>query len=154
MTNILVTADLHFDHWYRAGRDALAGCTPALTSLDALIIAGDIADNPSYSWPRFFNRLHRVIDLAKVWIIPGNHDYYGWRLGDDAGLQAIAERAGANFAQKRTIRIGDDRFLCCTLWTDFQVAGDLRGSMQAVQDRLMDYDRIATGMRSPADRPA
>jgi len=49
--------------------------TQDLAALDALIIAGDIADNPAQTWPRIFNDLGRVIGMAKVWIVPGNHDY-------------------------------------------------------------------------------
>lgn len=145
MTSILVTADLHLEIWSRFGRDPFAGCMNVLTALDALIIAGDLADRPAETWPHYLDRLSRIIDPGKIWIVPGNHDYYGWRLDDDDGLRRIVEQAGVNFAQKQTIMIGGDRYLCCTLWTDFQVAGDLEGSMQSVQDRLMDYERIMIG---------
>ena len=44
---ILVTADWHLDHWQQAGRDPLAVLSPEFwASLDALIIAGDLAEKP------------------------------------------------------------------------------------------------------------
>ena len=52
--------------------------TKELEAIDALIIAGDIADNPASSWPAFSKVLGDLIDLRKVAIFPGNHDYHGW----------------------------------------------------------------------------
>lgn len=142
---VLVTADLHFDSWLRSGRNPYGSILSVLETLDALIIAGDIADNPAHGWPNFFGWLKHVIDPGKVWVIPGNHDYYGWRLDDDEGLRRIAEGCGVNVAQKRAVELEGHRFLCCTLWTDFCLSGDLIGAMRAVQDGLADYDRITIG---------
>lgn len=50
--NILITADLHLDLWARAERDPFVGIVPMLRDLDALIVAGDLADNPHRNWPR------------------------------------------------------------------------------------------------------
>lgn len=49
--NVLITADLHLDLWARAGRDPFAGIVPVLRDLDALIIAGDLANDPKRNWP-------------------------------------------------------------------------------------------------------
>ncbi|WP_112875351.1 hypothetical protein [Paracoccus endophyticus] len=84
-------------------------------------------------------------------MIPGNHDWYGWRLDDDEGLRQIVEGCGVNFAPKRVIEIGAYRFLCCRLWSDFRLSGDFIGTMRAVQDGLADYDRI-TIRASPRQR--
>lgn len=86
-----------------------------------------------------------LIDLRKVAVLPGNHDFYGWDILDDAGLAAMAEAVGIRYAQKQVIRLDESRFVCCTLWTDFGLNGDVTAGMIAAQDRLMDYGRIAIG---------
>lgn len=121
--NILITADLHVDLWADDGRDPFAGIVPVLRDLDALIIAGDLANDPQRSWPLALSRLGRLVPPARIWVIPGNHDYYGVTL-DDNVLARIVTEAGANLAQKRVLTFGNCRLLCCTLWTDFALTGD------------------------------
>ena len=43
--SILITADPHLDLWTREGRDPFAGIVPVLRDLDALVIAGDLANS-------------------------------------------------------------------------------------------------------------
>ncbi|SEO37916.1 hypothetical protein SAMN04489859_10842 [Paracoccus alcaliphilus] len=49
--NILITADLHVDLWAHAGHDPFSGIVPVLRGLDALITAGDLANDPHRNWP-------------------------------------------------------------------------------------------------------
>lgn len=98
--NILITADLHLDLSADAGRDPFAGILPVLRDLDALIIAGDLANDPHRNWPRALARLGRLVPPERIWVIPGNHDYYGATL-DDTALARIARAAGVNFAKSR-----------------------------------------------------
>lgn len=140
---VLVTADLHLDHWGKADRDPLAAIGPAFPTLDALIIAGDLANDPLRHWPATLDRIGRLMDPRKVFVMPGNHDYYFWNLAGDGKLRAIVEAAGMNFAQKRVIEFGGVRFLCCTLWTDFALLGDRKRAMSAARRGLNDYLRIA-----------
>ena len=117
---VMVVADLHLDRWLAAGRDPLAALAPeTLSSLDALIIAGDLSDKPKVRWPTVLAHIAKYIDLARVWVEPGNHDYYDHILDGDQRLATICKEAGANFAQKQVITLGNTRYLCCTLWTDF-----------------------------------
>ncbi|WP_244901164.1 metallophosphoesterase [Haematobacter missouriensis] len=83
--NVLITADLHLDLWARAGRDPFVGILPVLRDLDALIIAGDLADDPQRNWLWALSRISRLVSPAQIWVIPGNHDYYGATLDDDSG---------------------------------------------------------------------
>lgn len=145
MARVLVTADWHFDAWLRSDRNPFGQIMAELETVDALIIAGDLANDPGHGWPNLFGYLKYLIDLDKVWVIPGNQDYYGWRLDDDAGLRAIAEKPGVNFAQKRAVEIGRDRFLCCTLWTDFALTGNQADAMRTARSVMFDYDRISVG---------
>ncbi|WP_306755234.1 metallophosphoesterase family protein [Paracoccus actinidiae] len=150
---VLVWADVHADAWRRAGLDPFASVAKELETVDALIIAGDIADNPASNWPAFFKVLGDLIDLRKVAIFPGNHDYHGWDILDDDGLAAMAEAVGIRYAQKQVIRLDGSRFVCCTLWTDFGLNGDVTAGMIAAQDRLMDYSRITVGEAHRRLRP-
>ena len=139
--NILITADLHLDLWAHAGRDPFAGILPVLSNLDALIIAGDLANDPQRNWPRALARLGRLVAPDRIWVIPGNHDYYGATLDDDV-LARIASGAGANLAQKRALTFGTCRLLCCTLWTDFALLGDPQTAMDRAAMTMPDYGRI------------
>ncbi|WP_322891440.1 MULTISPECIES: metallophosphoesterase [unclassified Yoonia] len=140
---VMVIADLHLDRWLTVRRDPLAGLAPGtLSSLDALIIAGDLSDKPKTRWPNVLKHLSGYIDLRRVWVVPGNHDYYHHSVDDDARLALICQTEGANFAQKRLIFIGDTRYLCCTLWTDFALQGSVEIGMRDAAHQLNDYRYI------------
>ncbi|MBV0893472.1 metallophosphoesterase family protein, partial [Paracoccus sp. Z118] len=147
---VLVWADVHFNLWQRANTDPFGKVAEEIASVDALIVAGEIAESPAQGWPGFFGYLEGLIDLGRVWVIPGNHDYYGRRLDDDSGLAGIAAQAGVNFAQKRRFEIGGNRFLCCTLWMDFALTDDVPEAMMSARLTLPDYGRITFG---PEHRP-
>jgi len=138
---VLIMADLHLDHWADAGRDPFVGILPVLRHLDALIIAGDLADNPQRNWPPMLSRITRLVSPAQIWVIPGNHDYYGAALDDDV-LARIAMEAGVNLAQERVLTFGSCRLLCCTLWTDFALTGDPEAAMSRAGMGMLDYTRI------------
>ena len=124
---ILVTSDWHLDYWTEESR--APAIVPHLEDLDALILAGDLADNPLRNWRLYLGWLGRHIDPAKIFVIPGNHDYYHHGLDGDDELRTVVEAAGAEFAQKRVLAFGDTRFLCCTLWSDFNLFGTPERSM-------------------------
>lgn len=121
---ILVTADWHLDFWWRSYRDPFATFRSVFDGLDALFLAGDLANNPLQNWPRGLEQMARLIDPAKVFILPGNHDYYQWQLDGEQRLKSLVEDAGMRFIQKEALELGGVRFLCCTLWTDFCLSGD------------------------------
>ncbi|WP_223163201.1 metallophosphoesterase [Roseivivax sediminis] len=134
---VLVIADLHLDLWLDARHDPLAAVAPATWDrLDALIIAGDLANKPKVRWPLMLRHMGRYLPLDRVYVVPGNHDYYHHVLDGDDRLADMAQVAGANFAQKSEIVVGDHRFLCCTLWTDFRLGSDRPAAMQNVRARM------------------
>lgn len=152
--NVLIMADLHLDHWADAGRNPFAGILPVLRHLDALIIVGDLAGDPERNWPPILSRITRLVSPARVWVIPGNHDYYNATLNDDV-LTRIAIEAGANLAQKRVLTFGSCRLLCCTRWTDFALTGDSEAAMDCAATRMLDYTRVrrsAGGLSAPRIR--
>ena len=143
MTRIFITADLHLDLWLAAGRDPLAALDAATwADLDALIIAGDLANKPKTRWPKLLARISRHIDPARIHIFPGNHDYYDHVLDGDDRLERICAAAGCHFEQKREIVIGRTRLLCCTLWTDFALRGDPARAMRLAGQDMNDYRLI------------
>ncbi|WP_411839700.1 metallophosphoesterase [Paracoccus sp. ME4] len=152
---ILAVSDLHYDQWLPGGHDPIGPLVNDLSDLDALLILGDLSNDPEAGWPTAFGHLREVIDPAKIWLLPGNHDYYGFRLDGDGRLREIAEKSGVNFVQKTTFELGGVRFLACTLWSDFR----LRGNAQHVLDlvsatRFKDYQCIRRSAAGPLARPA
>ncbi len=136
---ILVTADLHFEHWRHDRQNLSDAMRPVLEEVDALVIAGDVSSDPLRTWPAFLGWLREMIDLDKVWITPGNHDYYDWHLQGDAELRKIVENRGAHFAQKEVLEFDKVRFLCCTLWGNFELNRDVEGAVAAARRRMNDY---------------
>ena len=142
MMRILVTADWHLDFWWRNYRDPFVNFRSIFDGLDALVLAGDLANNPLQNWPRGLEQLSRLINPAKVFILPGNHDYYRWQLDGEQRLKSLVEDAGMRFTQKEALELGGVRFLCCTLWTDFCLTGDRGAAIRQASYRMTDYDRI------------
>lgn len=153
--SVLITADLHLDMWLEAGRNPLD--LFGNRGFEAMIIAGDLTNKPKVRWQRALEIIGQRIDLERVYVVPGNHDYYHHALDDDGRLEQIARAAGANFAQRREIIFGDKRYLCCTLWTDFLTGpGTLESRDMEARERMNDYRYIrvaSAGYRKarPAD---
>lgn len=141
--HILAIADLHLDMWSEAGRDPLSAIDPEdWSGVQAVIIAGDLTNKPRVRWKYAIRHLSKYIEPGRIYITPGNHDYYDFRIDGDDRLAAIAAAEGACFAQKAEIVIGHTRFLCCTLWTDFALHGDVRGSQAIARAKMNDYRYI------------
>lgn len=117
-TRIMVVADLHLDHWKHAGLNPLDALTmPEWAMLDGLIVAGDLSNQATRKWPRFLSALTDRVSPDRIFVLPGNHDYYGLSLGQDDALAAICAAHGVGFAQKRRLTIAGRHFLCATLWS-------------------------------------
>jgi len=139
----LIVADLHLDFWLRAGRDPLAALAPEdWAGLEALIIAGDLSNKPKVRWKHAIRHLSRYIDPGRLYIVPGNHDYYDHVLDGDDRLAAIAAEEGAKLAQKSAVVVGATRFLCCTLWTDFELHGQPAHAQDLARAQMNDYRYI------------
>jgi len=140
---VLIIADLHLDMWTEAGRDPFAGLSAAAWSgIEAVIVAGDLTNKPRIRWKYAIRHLSRYIDPGRVHILPGNHDYYDFKLDGEDRLAEIARSEGAHFLQKSEVVIGNTRLLCCTLWTDFALHGDVAASQAIAKSRMNDYRYI------------
>ncbi len=123
---IAVLADLHWDSYARTGTNPIEAHDlhhQLGSDVDALIIAGDLANGPPQAWQAALSALKRCLNIEHVYILPGNHDYYLLGLDGDGALEHHARAAGATVVQKRELRHGATRILCCTLWTDFELSG-------------------------------
>lgn len=141
--HLLIVSDLHLDFWGAAGRDPFDNeAGERLADVEALIIAGDLTNKPKVRWPHALEALGKRIDLSRVWVMPGNHDYYDFRIDGEDRLADFAREAGANFAQKSELRFGGARLLCCTLWTDLALHGDQEQGMAMARSRMNDYRYI------------
>ncbi|HHX89377.1 MAG TPA: metallophosphoesterase [Paracoccus sp.] len=141
---IVILGDPHHDKFCMANMDPFEGLE-ALNwgGIDALIIAGDFADAPQINWRPALDWLRRYVQRGKIFIIPGNHDYYAHALGADDDLRALAASRGARLVQKQELHYGDIRLPCCTLWTDFALLGDPEAAMLVAVTSMLDYDRIS-----------
>lgn len=150
MTLIAVIADPHFDNWGRWAVDPLTaeGLDILISQRepDLLVVAGDLSNDPVRTWPKALARLGRLIDPAKLVIIPGNHDYYSFRLDGEHLLREMCSDAGVRFAQKEEIRIGKTRVLCCSLWTDYELTGNVRGAVDTARQVMNDFRQIRVGI--------
>jgi predicted phosphodiesterase len=150
MALIAVLADLHFDSWNRWAVDPLtaAGLDVAIhrRQPDLLVLAGDLSNDAVRTWPTVLSRLGRLIGLEKVVIVPGNHDYYFGRLDGEHLMREVCSDFGVRFAQKEEIRVGATRVLCCTLWSDFALNGDIRVAADTAVRVMNDYRQIRIGV--------
>lgn len=149
---IAILSDLHIDSYMRAGRDlitALGFESFINNSLDAIIVAGDLSDGPAVRWGAALGQLAPHIAPDKIYIFPGNHDYFGGMLEDDNLLAQQTHSVGAHWAQRQELYHGNTRFLCCTLWTDFELLGDQNRAMNIAHRTMRDYERIRKNSSIP-----
>lgn len=141
MPSALIIADLHSDLWAARGRDPFAGCD--LSGIDLLLIAGDLSNKGHVQWRYALDRLSAHIDLDRVHVGPGNHDYYGGRVDREDKLRDVAEASGAHFMQKTELIRDGVRFLYCTLWTDMALGGlTPELNRMRAEDRMNDHRAI------------
>lgn len=132
---LLVLADLHLDEITDAEllRSMGEEIAYAGQDVDAMIIAGDLAEAASGRWQDAIRWLGKHYPSSKTIFVPGNHDYYGGRIDTlDEELERICHVEGASFAQCRRMDLGDTRILMTTLWTDMRLfEGDGEEAVEA-----------------------
>ncbi|UOA16900.1 metallophosphoesterase family protein [Sulfitobacter dubius] len=161
---VAILSDLHIDSYMSSGRDVITSLgfeTVIKDDLDALIIAGDLSDGPAARWGVALGQLAPHIAPSRIYIFPGNHDYFGGMIEDDNLLAQQTQAIGAHWAQRQKLYHGNTRFLCCTLWTDFDLLGDQNRAMNIAHRTMRDYERIrknrpvtpGSGFQSPSYMP-
>lgn len=133
---MLVYSDLHLDlHPFEHQLPP-----EVLRDIDVVVLAGDVAEGAhGLRWAR-----EAFPDTAIVYV-DGNHEVYGqhWDRHQDVMRTLAAERE-IHYLENDSVTIAGVRFLGCTLWTDFALAGaDTKlESMHAARHSMNDYKRI------------
>ncbi|MCE8440159.1 metallophosphoesterase [Rhodovulum sulfidophilum] len=144
---VAVIADLHLRSYLRHGSNPLQfhglQDRPLQENVDALIVAGDLSDTFGPSLQDALAYLTRYVPADRIYIVPGNHDYYSGRLDDENRLRDLVHASGSWFAQKTELRHRSDRFLCATLWTDFDLLGDREAAKNFAPRFMRDFDMIS-----------
>ena len=136
-------SDLHLER---------GGELPAAVDADVVVLAGDIG--------RGVHGLRAAIGWGSrhpILYVAGNHEPYGHGLPGVIGdLRTVAAASGhARVLERDEIVIGGVRFLGCTLWSDFDVAGahERARSMAICGDLVNDYAHIGWTPRARRLRP-
>lgn len=144
---VAIIADLHFKSylWHGSNPLALHGLEERFQQekLDGLIVAGDLSDLFGPSLQDALAYLARYLPADRIYVLPGNHDYYGACLDNEGALRSLVESEGSHFVQKTELRHRADRYFCATLWTDFNLSGSKVDSMQVAQRCMHDYGMIS-----------
>lgn len=111
---------------------------PPKVDADVIILAGDIhIKNKGILWAK-----EKFPDKPVLYVL-GNHEYYGEaypRYLDKLKNQVID--TNINILENESIEISGIKFLCCTLWTDFNLFGNPRISGYEATKMMTDFRRI------------
>lgn len=148
---VAVMADLHLKSYFWQGSNPLQfhGLQDRLLreNVDALILAGDLSDTLGPPLEDALAYLTRYVPADRIYAVPGNHDYYAGRLDDENRLRDLVHASGSWFVQKTELRHRSDRYLCATLWTDFDLLGDQEAAKQVARRSMRDFDMISVEAR-------
>ena len=105
------------------------------TNADVIILAGDIhLGRDGLKWIRYHFPGRPVVYVL------GNHEFYRHSLPElTERLQREAEGSNIHVLEQTAVEINGYRFLGCTLWTDFELHGDLVLSMRTAETIMSDY---------------
>ena len=139
----IVLADLHLDMYLNQGLDPFAEIPASeFEGITHCIIAGDLSNKAHKQWNRCFPWIADRFPYAQLYVLPGNHDYYDFRIDDEERLVEISENHDVAFVQKSQLILGRQRILFSTLWTDFEIYGDRTANMQTAARVMSDYHYI------------
>jgi hypothetical protein len=128
MAKVMVLADLHRDHWDKIGRDPFEGCRDLFLGLEAIILAGDLTGRPFQRWAMAVRHIRDVAGgTTPTHVLPGNHEMSRVPFAEEGRLANLAASMGLDYAQKKVIVYGRTRFLCASLWSDFELDARPRG---------------------------
>ena len=143
---VLVIADPHWDSYAAQGLDPLIdnGIDGLIGARSAAVIAaGDLVSNARVSLAPALLWLRKTFAPAPIFYFPGNHDFYHAGIEADPRLRQITQSAGAIYAQMLELIHTGNRYLCATLWTDFDLGGDAARAMWQAKASMLDYRRIS-----------
>lgn len=135
---MLVYSDLHIDH--RPFSATMADGRRVDADADVVVLAGDI-----YEGTRGLRWARETFPDKGVLYVAGNHEYYGqhWTNHVDV-MREAANKYDIDFLESDAIEFGGVRFLGCSLWTDFELAGadQKSAAMRRAKASMNDYRSI------------
>jgi predicted phosphodiesterase len=136
MARFQVISDIHLAHRDQVWWSLDTFITPDPT-VDGLLLAGDIGAPDSSAYQRLLEQASAL--FTNVYIVEGNHAYYGYEMPETERLMEVmcARYANVHYLQCRSVDIPghpDIRLAGCTLWTDVPTT-----SAPTVQAYLSDY---------------
>jgi 3',5'-cyclic AMP phosphodiesterase CpdA len=131
---IRILSDLHLEFY----RDQPLPDIRDNVDCDVVVLAGDI-----HSGTKGIEWAARTFDRPVIYVL-GNHEYYrqdAMKLRRDARIQAKA--TGVHLLERDEVRINGQRFLGCTLWTDFSLGPEPRYfAARLAETQLSDFRMI------------
>lgn len=123
-----------------SGRCLTAGAVP---SADVCICAGDICEGGPARTVRYLGE--HISHQMPVVLVPGNREYYHSSLVE--GLREAMHVAAqlypsVHVLSRRSVVLGGYRFVGATLWSDFNLHGNMSWAMRCAQTELDDYREI------------
>jgi len=126
---LYILSDIHID---------FSAFNPPNLDADVVILAGDIhIKQHGLEWA-----IEAFSNIPVMYVL-GNHEYYGKALPKH--LHKLKEKAkGTNIhiLEDESVTISDTTFVCCTLWTDFELLGDPRIAGYEATQIMTDYKKI------------
>jgi predicted phosphodiesterase len=122
---------------------------PASVDCDLVVLAGDIGlGTRGLEWIRVtFQNIPAIY-------ITGNHEFYGEALPHlTKKLGQSSQGSEVRFLECDATTVNGVRFVGCTLWSDFNLAGNSSASMLAAQEMMNDYRRIRVSPQYRKLRP-
>lgn len=137
---IQILSDLHheFDDLSESAKRKYE--TDYQSDADVIIFAGDIdTGTKGIEWAGY-----HCEETDKIGIyVAGNHEFYRQKYDQTLSyLKGISESEGIVFLECNEFIHQDVRFLGCTLWSDFSIAGDVEDTMTMSKYSLNDYRLI------------
>jgi len=106
---------------------------------DVVVIAGDGGSGKiGLKWAAETFRGLPIIYVA------GNHEFYGREFrSHQKEMREFSAENGIHFLERDTVKIEDVVFVGTTLWTDYNLYGEVHASMEDAVAGMSDYQRIA-----------
>ena len=131
---ILIYSDLHLE---------FSGFDVPGDGFDVVVLAGDIhlgAEGARWAKDKF-------ADVPVIYIC-GNHEFYRGNVGEiHYAINEETKGSNINFCENQTVQIDSIRFVCATLWTDFNLSGRATYAKYAARRTMNDYHLVRYGQR-------
>jgi predicted phosphodiesterase len=146
MTRLWIWSDPHLEQ-----NDTLTA-HPA-PAHDVCVIAGDFSYLEQAVETLSAEPGHWIGNKAATVYVPGNHEFYRTKRGSmESAERAAAQAAGASrlfLLNPGEVELNGIRFLGCTLWTDYNLYGNVMKAMTAAANGMTDHRLIRTEDGAP-----